>query len=100
MSRRTRLAPEAPAGLVALIRRRKAVLAARGGRRSVTALALAVVVGMPAAPARGAEPVLDWNARAVTALIAAGTTPIPNLRGLTRRRAPVQVTAGDCARHH
>src|SRR3954469_11193195 len=41
-------------------------------------LALAAVV-LPAAPARAAEPVLDWNARAVSALLAAGTTPIPNL---------------------
>jgi len=42
-------------------------------------LALAVVMLLPAAPARAAEPVLDWNARAVAALLAAGTTPMPNL---------------------
>jgi hypothetical protein len=44
-----------------------------------TLLALAAGLLLPAAPARAAEPVLDWNARAVTALLAAGTTPIPNL---------------------
>jgi hypothetical protein len=50
-------------------------------RRSAffSGLALAVVLLVSVAPARAAEPVLDWNARAVTALLAAGTTPIPNL---------------------
>jgi hypothetical protein len=41
-------------------------------------VALAGVMALPVAPARSAEPVLDWNARAVNALLAAGTTPIPN----------------------
>jgi hypothetical protein len=38
-------------------------------------LALAAVAMLPAVPARAAEPVLDWNARAMSALLGAGTTP-------------------------
>src|SRR5829696_7368651 len=43
------------------------------------AVVVAGVAMLAAAPAGAAEPVRDWNARAVTALLAAGTTPIPNL---------------------
>jgi hypothetical protein len=48
-------------------------------RACLTAFALAAVAMLSAAPARAGEPVLDWNARTVTALLAAGTTPLPNL---------------------
>jgi len=65
-------------GAFALPRRHPIMLALPGGRRAFV-LALAMVMMLPVAPARGAEPVLDWNARAVTALLAAGTTPLPNL---------------------
>jgi hypothetical protein len=79
VSRRTHLALAAAAALLAVIRRRMVLLARPSRRRaSLTALALAVVM-LPAAPARAAEPVLDWNARAVTALLEAGATPLPNL---------------------
>src|SRR5215213_7752660 len=43
------------------------------------AVVVAGVAMLAAAPAGAAEPVRDWNARAVAALLAAGTTPIPNL---------------------
>ncbi|HYI20097.1 MAG TPA: hypothetical protein VD836_15380, partial [Solirubrobacteraceae bacterium] len=60
---------------------RRSLLVCAASRRTGPALAVAagLLVLLVPGPARAAEPVLDWNARAVSALLAAGTTPIPNL---------------------
>ena len=78
MSHRLRLTLSMSSRALTLGRRTTTVLA-RSRARGPFVLVLAVVMLVPAASARAAEPVLDWNARAVSALLAAGTTSLPNL---------------------